>query len=138
MTAIPIARMQGIFALGILVAASAFPTRSADTDTADVHVKLRTKDAIELRCGSALVGTYHIGHDLAKPYLWPLNVPGGGSVTRGWPMEPATPDESSTDHVHQKSLWFCHGDVMPQGIELKKKPCVRAESEQYSAATNSG
>ena len=25
------------------------------------------------------------------------------------------------DHVHQKSAWFCHGDVIPEGVELKVK-----------------
>jgi hypothetical protein len=25
------------------------------------------------------------------------------------------------DHVHQKSAWFCHGDVIPEGIEIKHK-----------------
>jgi hypothetical protein len=23
------------------------------------------------------------------------------------------------DHFHQKSVWFCHGDVVPEGMELK-------------------
>src|SRR5205085_2564333 len=32
----------------------------------------------------------------------------------------AGPGES-TDHPHQKSAWFCHGDVIPEGIELKAK-----------------
>src|SRR5262249_27302268 len=27
----------------------------------------------------------------------------------------------SIDHVHQKSAWFCHGDVIPEGLELKQK-----------------
>jgi hypothetical protein len=35
-------------------------------------------------------------------------------------MEPALPG-GSTDHPHQKSAWFCHGDVIPEGIELKAK-----------------
>jgi len=26
-----------------------------------------------------------------------------------------------TDHIHHKSAWFCHGDVIPEGIELKQK-----------------
>ena len=27
----------------------------------------------------------------------------------------------TTDHFHQKSAWFCHGDVIPVGLELKTK-----------------
>ena len=57
---------------------------------------------------------------MAKPYFWPLNAPSGVAVTRAWPMEKAKPGEQ-TDHVHQKSAWFCHGDVIPEGIELKQK-----------------
>jgi hypothetical protein len=33
-------------------------------------------------------------------------------------MEKGLPKET-TDHVHQKSAWFCHGDVIPDGLELK-------------------
>jgi len=68
-----------------------------------------------------LVARYHHrGPDLAKPYLWPLNAPGGVPVTRGWPMQKGLPKES-TDHVHQKSAWFCHGDVIPEGVTLRQK-----------------
>jgi hypothetical protein len=35
-------------------------------------------------------------------------------------MEPAKPGES-TDHIHQKSAWFCHGDVIPEGLDLKHR-----------------
>lgn len=35
-------------------------------------------------------------------------------------MEKGAPKET-TDHVHQKSIWFCHGDVIPEGVELKQK-----------------
>src|ERR1700730_9816725 len=41
-------------------------------------------------------------------------------MTRSWPMEKAQPG-GSMDHVHQKSAWFCHGDVIPEGLELKDK-----------------
>jgi hypothetical protein len=35
-------------------------------------------------------------------------------------MLAATPG-GSTDHPHQKSAWFTHGDVIPEGMELKRK-----------------
>lgn len=78
----------------------------------------KSKDAVEFYVGDELVTRYHVGETLAKPYLWPLNAPGGVPVTRGWPMEKGLPKET-TDHVHQKSGWFCHGDVIPEGLELK-------------------
>jgi hypothetical protein len=57
---------------------------------------------------------------LAKPYFYPLVAPNGVSLTRDWPMKRGTPGET-TDHFHQKSAWFCHGDVIPDGIELKTR-----------------
>jgi hypothetical protein len=79
-----------------------------------------TKDHIDFLAGKDVVGRYNIGPDVAKPYVWPLNAPGGVPVTRAWPMVKGQAGES-TDHPHQKSAWFCHGDVMPEGIELKDR-----------------
>lgn len=78
------------------------------------------KGTLEFRVGSELVGRYNFGSEVAKPYMWPLNAPGGVPVTRAWPMLKGQPGET-TDHVHQKSMWFCHGDVIPEGIDLKHK-----------------
>src|SRR5262249_28814913 len=78
------------------------------------------KDHIDFLVRGELVGRYHIGPAVPKPYFWPLNAPGGVPVTRAWPMEKGTPGES-TDHIHQKSAWFCHGDVIPEGLPLKAK-----------------
>jgi hypothetical protein len=46
----------------------------------------------------------------AKPILWPIIGPTGAELTRGYPMREATKDEKS-DHEHQRSFWFTHGDV---------------------------
>ncbi len=113
-------RLLRLLPLGLLAACLAAPTLGADAEPAAVAITVEDKEAIEFRCGKELVGRYHIGPAVAKPYLWPLNAPGGLAVTRAWPMEKATPDEKS-DHPHQKSLWFCHGDVIPEGVELKTK-----------------
>ena len=78
------------------------------------------KDVLEFRVGGEVVTRYHFGDAVAKPYFWPLTAANGAAVTRAWPMEKAGPGDS-TDHVHQKSAWFCHGDVIPEGIELKEK-----------------
>src|SRR5689334_19891697 len=72
----------------------------------------KSKEAVEFFVGDELVTRYHVGEGVAKPYFWPLNAAGGVPVTRGWPMEKGLPKET-TDHVHQKSAWFCHGDVIP-------------------------
>jgi hypothetical protein len=77
-------------------------------------------DHIDFLHGKALAARYHFGPKVAKPFFWPVNSPAGVPLTRGWPMEKATPGEA-IDHIHQKSLWFCHGDIIPEGIELKHK-----------------
>jgi hypothetical protein len=77
------------------------------------------KDHLDFRIGKELVTTYHIEPDVAKPYFWPLNAGGGVPLTRAWPMDASSSE--TKDHVHQKSAWFCHGDVIPEGIELKDK-----------------
>jgi hypothetical protein len=79
-----------------------------------------TKEAVEFRVGKELVTRYHVAPTVVKPYFWPLNAPGEVPVTRGWPMEKGLPKETK-DHVHQKSAWFCHGDVIPEGITLKTR-----------------
>jgi Methane oxygenase PmoA len=78
------------------------------------------EDHIDFLHGKALATRYHFGPKVAKPFFWPVNSPAGVPLTRGWPMEKAAPGEA-IDHIHQKSLWFCHGDIIPEGIELKQK-----------------
>lgn len=77
-------------------------------------------DSLEFKTGKTLVSKYHFGDKVAKPYFWPMNAPGDVPVTRAWPMLEGQPKETK-DHVHQKSAWFCHGDVIPEGIEVKQK-----------------
>lgn len=64
------------------------------------------------------------GEKLAKPYFWPVLTPSGVPVTRAWPMKTGYPKET-TDHIHQKSIWFCHGDVIPNEPELKEKSLIK-------------
>jgi len=70
--------------------------------------------------GRAVVTRYHIGPSVAKPFFWPVLSPEGIPLTRDWPMEMKQTNEA-IDHPHQKSLWFCHGDVIPEGLALKQK-----------------
>jgi hypothetical protein len=92
---------------------------AAPADDPGVNIK-PAKDHIDFLIGKDLVTRYHVGGDIAKPYFWPLNAPGGVPLTRAWPMVKAETAET-TDHVHQKSAWFCHGDVIPEGVEIKDK-----------------
>lgn len=107
-------RCPWLLTLAALAAPAAAPA-------ADVAIT-KTSDAVEFKAGGQVVARYHVGPAVAKPYLWPVMAPGGVPVTRGWPMEPGAPKPAGTDdHVHQKSAWFCHGDVIPEGVELKTK-----------------
>jgi hypothetical protein len=104
-------------ALGLLGvwAVCALPAAEPATVTIDAG-----KEQITFSAGKDMVGKYNIGPTVAKPYLWPLNSPGNVPITRAWPMVKGQAGESN-DHVHQKSAWFCHGDVIPEGLELKDK-----------------
>ncbi len=104
--------------LRILASLLVLMTASAPVG-AQIQVE-KTANTVQFVQDGKLLTEYHIGPKVAKPYFWPVMAPGQVPVTRAWPMEKATKG-GSTDHVHQKSLWFCHGDVIPEGIQLKVK-----------------
>src|SRR5262249_55355394 len=105
-------------ALAVLVAVGALATVPA-AEPQNVTITV-SDDHIDFLAGKDLVGRYNKGPNVAKPYMWPLNGPGGVAMTRAWPMVKGQPGES-TDHIHQKSFWFCHGDVIPEGLDLKTR-----------------
>jgi hypothetical protein len=78
------------------------------------------KDGIVFKVGSAVASRYVTDPKYSKPFLYPVLAPGNVPVTRAYPIEPGTPG-GSNDHIHHKSVWFCHGDVIPEGITLKVK-----------------
>jgi hypothetical protein len=81
-----------------------------------VGTKERENRALDLFIGDEIVARYH-AQGFAKPIFWPLNAPGGVPLTRNYPP----PEGQAKDHPHQKSAWFCHGDVIAEGVELKEK-----------------
>jgi hypothetical protein len=104
---------------------------------AGAKVSAKVEDGyIDFLAGDVLVGRYHTDPKFAKPIFWPLKV-GGVGVTRDWPMQPLMPG-GSTDHPHQKSAWFCHGDVIPEGIDLKDKLRGVAGVDFWSEAKGHG
>jgi hypothetical protein len=78
------------------------------------------KEAIEFLADDELVTRLHIAPSFAKPIFWPMNAPGKVPLTRAWPMRKDIAGET-TDHIHQKSAWWCHGDIIAEGIELKDR-----------------
>src|ERR1700735_2392805 len=102
-----------------------------------VHAQQGGKVQIKYTDKSEKAWSFYIGDDLVtryefvgnyeankapsnKPVFWPLYAPGYVPLTRAWPMANATPGEA-TDHPHQQSAWFCHGDVIPEGLDLQSK-----------------
>lgn len=65
-------------------------------------------NVLEVRIGGELFTAYHYPDGATKPYLWPLNGEGGLSLTRDYPLGPATITE---DHEHHESFWTAYGEV---------------------------
>lgn len=71
-------------------------------------VLTKTDNAIEVRIGGNFFTRYNFA-GAPKPYLWPVLGPTGKEMTRAFPMEKRAGETS--DHPHQRSFWFTHGDV---------------------------
>ncbi len=78
------------------------------------------KGYVDFLIGREIAGTYRYKTGESKLIIWPIRAPGGIEMTRAWPIEKDRPGESN-DHKHHQSVWFCHGDVIPEGIQLKHK-----------------
>lgn len=70
----------------------------------------KSKDEVTFKDGDTVVTKYITG-DIPKPHFWPVHASDGTLVTASSPA----------NHKHHKSIWFCHGDVIPEGVELKTK-----------------
>jgi hypothetical protein len=92
---------------------------------------------IEFRVFKNQAAIYEFGGRLAKPYFWPLQAPNHKQVTRSWPMLAAAPG-GSTDSPHYKSAWFGFGDVIPEGLSLKRKVKGVEGVDFWSETPNSG
>lgn len=65
-------------------------------------------NALEITRDGNLV-TRYVFSGATKPYLYPIHAQTGVPMTRAYPMEQR--EGESTDHPHQRSFWFTHGDV---------------------------
>lgn len=74
----------------------------------EVGVK-KTDSSVEVTLDGQPFTTYVFDSGF-KPVLWPVIGPTGKEMTRAWPLRKDDPTEK-TDHVHQKSFWFDHGNV---------------------------
>jgi hypothetical protein len=108
---------RNLFRMAAVVSVTALPLAAVGPGQLTLKVDPQQVDFL---AGTELVTRYHRGPDAAKPFFWPVIGPRGVPLTRAWPMEKAA-SGGSTDHVHQKSVWFTHGDVILEGLKISKK-----------------
>jgi hypothetical protein len=94
----------------LLASALCLPGLPAREESARVSAKVN-KTSIDFMVDGKLVTTYRYGEEQYKPYFYPMYALPGVEITESGPK----------DHVHHRSAWFCHGDVVPEGLELKDK-----------------
>jgi len=74
--------------------------------------------ALNVLIDGKLFTTYQYAYGV-KPIFWPVLAPDGKGLTRDYPMKDPNPKKfpfDSYDHIHQRSVWFTHGDV--NGIDF--------------------
>jgi hypothetical protein len=96
-----------LFPVVVLAAAVSQSTLFTPPSRAEVTAKRSTGGVLVEVDGQPF--TEYLLRSGAKPILWPILGPTGKPMTRAYPMGEA-PKETK-DHVHQRSLWFTHGDV---------------------------
>jgi hypothetical protein len=101
--------MPRAFLLTLPLIVASLPVASA----ADIVVE-KIDGGVTVKVGDQPFTTY-LFESGVKPILWPVIGPTGQEMTRAWPMRKDNPDEK-TDHVHQRSFWFTHGEV--NGIDF--------------------
>lgn len=95
---------------------------------ADVQVE-KTDTGVVVKLGDQPFTTY-IFKSGAKPILWPVIGPTGKEMTRAYPLREGNKQEK-TDHIHQRSFWFTHGNV--NGLDFwaeTAKPELQGRIEQ--------
>src|SRR5436305_8476466 len=121
--------------VGILTVLAGLPAASRQVQLGKVAVTI-DKGKVVFAVAGQEAGVYHT-EGYSQPILWPVYAPGHVGLTRDWPMGAMTPG-GSKDHPHHQSVWFCHGDVIPKGIELKKKVKGVDGVDFWSLAANHG
>jgi hypothetical protein len=118
----------------VLLAVLGLPARSAEPSAVVITVN---KDQIDFRAGNDQIGSYRTSASLPKPHFNTLNGPGGVSLTRPWPIDRSKPG-ATTDHPHHKPATFCHGDVIPEGLEIKNRRRGIEGADFWSETANTG
>jgi hypothetical protein len=98
----------------VWAAASWLPTDARSQDKPDTAAASTVRwvedgESLSLFDGDQLTFRY-IFRSGKKPIIYPLVGPQGQLLARDYPMKPA-PEGGTTDHIHQRSMWFTHGEV---------------------------
>lgn len=94
----------------VCLSAAAVAALAAGALAAEVTAELsKEEDRVTIKIGGDLFAEY-LTQSGSKPIVWPIIGPTGKAMTRTWPMGKQGPSERA-DHIHQRSLWFTHGDV---------------------------
>jgi hypothetical protein len=80
---------------------------AAKTSWADVTAQ-KTDEGVTIEIDGKPFAKYVIQSG-AKPIVWPIIGPTGKPMTRAYPM--GKDQNEKQDHIHQRSLWFTHGNV---------------------------
>ena len=83
-------------------------TTALSVFSAEVQVE-KTDTGVVVKLGDQPFTTY-VFKSGAKPILWPVIGPTGKEMTRAYPLREGNKQEK-TDHIHQRSFWFTHGNV---------------------------
>lgn len=94
---------------GLVVALGLAATSQASAD-GKITLEQRDKDihGVAVLVDGKLFADYVVGN-APKPVVWPIVGPTGKEMTRAYSMKHVVGEK--TDHPHQRSLWFTHGDV---------------------------
>ncbi len=121
--------MRYIYRLTALVLAMAAPAIAGEFEL------IQTDDGVTVQLGNQLF-TRYLTESGPKPILWPIVGPTGVEMTRAFPMRSGS-EGASTDHVHQRSLWFGHGDVNGVNFWLEERPFGTIRHDAFLKVVNS-
>lgn len=91
--------------------------------------------SVDVFIGNALFTSYQYDPQWVRPFLYPVLGPGGGHVTRHFPMQPDFPGEKH-DHPHHKSIYFAHGDVNGVNVWSETEGHGYARHQSFSEMTD--
>ncbi len=75
-----------------------------------IEVALKAeKDVVEVTIDGKIFTEYRYGHYACRPFLYPMQTPGGIPLTRGFPVDNI--DGENQDHYHHRSVYTAHGLV---------------------------